>query len=61
MLTLPYSRNWQQQFNFKMNKKRSQEYQSIDFEYVTEQIDSRIQELLWRRFCRLIFVPLRKI
>ena len=29
MLTLPYSYNWQK-FNNKMNKKRSQEYQSMD-------------------------------
>ena len=41
MLTLPYSYNWQQHFNNKMNKKRSQEYQNMDPEYVTEQINSR--------------------
>ena len=38
-----------------MNKKISQEYQDIDPEYVTGKIDSRILELLSRRFYRLIF------
>ena len=46
--------------NNKMNEKRSQEYQSMDPEYVTGQINSRILELLLRRFCRLIFAPSRK-
>ena len=41
--------------NNKMNEKRSQEYQSMDPEYVTGQINSRILELLLRRFCCLIF------
>ena len=40
--------------------KRSQEHQSMDPEYVAEQIDSRILELLLKRFCRLIFAPSRK-
>ena len=31
-----------------------------DPEYVTEQINSRILELLSRQFCRLIFAPSRK-
>ena len=59
MLTLPYSYNWQK-FNNKMNEKRSQEYQSMDPEYVTGQINSRILELLLRRFCCLIFAPSQK-
>ena len=46
--------------NNKMNEKRSQEYQSMDPEYVTGQINSRILELLLRQFCRLIFAPSRK-
>ena len=41
--------------NNKMNEKRSQEYQSMDPEYVTGQSNSRILELLLRRFCCLIF------
>ena len=32
--------------NNKMNEKRSHEYQSMDPEYLTEQINSRILELL---------------
>ena len=59
MLTFPYSYNWQK-FNNKMNEKRSQEYQSMDPEYVTGQINSRILELLLRRFCCLIFAPSQK-
>ena len=59
MLTLPYSYNWLK-FNNKINKKRSQEYQSMDPEYVTGQINSRILELLLRRFCCLIFAPSQK-
>ena len=39
------SYNWKK-FNNKMNEKRSQEYQSMDPEYVTEQINSHILELL---------------
>ena len=58
MLTFPYSYNWQK-FNNKMNEKRSQEYQSMDPEYVTGQINSCILELLLRQFC-LIFSPSRK-
>ena len=54
MLTLPYSYNWQK-FNNKMNEKRSQDYQSMGPEYVTRQINSRILELLLRRFYCLIF------
>ena len=59
MLTLPYSYNWQK-FSEKMNEERSQEYQSMDLEYVTGQINSHILELVLRRFCRLIFAPSRK-
>ena len=44
----------------KMNDKRSHEYQSMDPEYVTGQINSRILELLLRQFCCLIFEPSRK-
>ena len=40
-----------------MNEKGSREYQSMDPEYVTGQINSRILELLLRRFCCLIFAP----
>ena len=58
-LTLPYSYNWQK-FNNKINEKRSQECQSMDPEYVTGEINSRILEVLLRRFCRLIFAPSRK-
>ena len=36
--------------NNKMNEKRSQEYQSMDPEYVSGQIHSRILELHLRRF-----------
>ena len=43
--------------NYKMNKKTSQEYQSMDPEYLTGQINSHIEELLLRRFCCLIFAP----
>ena len=46
--------------NNKMNEKRSQEYQSMDPEYITEQINSRILELFLRRFCCLIFGPSQK-
>ena len=46
--------------NNKMNEKRSQEYQSMDPEYVTEQINSRILELLLGRFCCLIFALSQK-
>ena len=59
IVTLLYSYNWQK-FNNKMNERRSQEYQSMDPEYVAGQINSRILELLLRRFCRLIFAPSRK-
>ena len=55
MLTIPYSYNWQK-FNNKMNEKGSQEYQSMDSENVTWQINSHIQGLHLRRFCCLIFV-----
>ena len=54
MLTCPCSYNWQK-FNNKMNEKRSQDYQSMGPEYVTRQINSRILELLLRRFYCLIF------
>ena len=46
--------------NNKMNEKRNQEYQSMDPEYVTGQIKSRILELLLRQFCCLIFEPSQK-
>ena len=59
MLAFPYSYNCQK-FNNKMNEKRSHEYQIIDTEYVTGQINSCIQELLSRRFCCLIFPSSRK-
>ena len=59
MLTLPYPYNWQKSNN-KMKEKKSQEYQSMDPEYVTEKINSRILDLLLRRFCYMIFVPSRK-
>ena len=52
MLTLPYSYNWKN-FHNKINEKRSQENKMMDPEYVTGQIDSRILELLLRRFCCL--------
>ena len=45
--------------NNKMNEKRSQEYQSMDPEYVIGQINGRILELLLKRFC-LIFAPSQK-
>ena len=60
MLTFPYSYNWQKFKNHKMNEKRSQEYQSIDPEFVTVQINSCILEILLRRFCCLIFPPFQK-
>ena len=41
----------------KMNEKRSYEYQSMDPEYVTGQINSCILELLLRQSCRLIRAP----
>ena len=44
----------------KMNEKRSHEYQSMDPEYVTGQINSCILELLLRQFCCLTFAPSRK-
>ena len=46
--------------NNKMNEKRIQEYQSMDPEYVTGEINSRILELLLRQFCCLIFAPSQK-
>ena len=46
--------------NNKINEKRSQEYQSMDPEYVTGQINGRIPELLLRRFCCLFFAPSQK-
>ena len=46
--------------NHKMNGKRSQEYQSMDPEYVTGQINGHIPELLLRRFCCLISAPSQK-
>ena len=46
--------------NHKMNEKRSQEYQSMDSEYVTGQINSCILELLLRQFFCLIFAQSQK-
>ena len=57
MLTFPYSYNQTNVNNNKMNEKRSQEYQSMDPQYVTGQINSCILELLLRQFCCLIFAP----
>ena len=59
MLTFPYSYNCQK-FNNKMNEKRSEEFQSMDTEYVTGQINSCILELLLRRCCCLIFALSQK-
>ena len=59
MLTIPCSYNWPN-VNNKMNEKRNQEYQSMDLEYVTGQINSHILEPLFRRFCCLIFAPSQK-
>ena len=58
MLTFPYSYNLQK-FNNKMNEKRSQEYQSMDPEYVTGQTNIRILELVVERCC-LIFALSQK-
>ena len=44
MLTVPYSYDWEK-FNNKINEKRSHEYQSMDPEHVTWQINSHILEL----------------
>ena len=41
--------------NNKMNEKRSQEYQTMDPEYVTKQINSCILEFPLRQICCLIF------
>ena len=54
-----YSYDWQK-FNDKMNEKRSQEHQSMDPEYVTGQINSRILGLLLKQFFCLVFAPSRK-
>ena len=59
MLTLPYTYIWQK-FNNKMNEKRRQEYQSMDPDYVTGQINSRILELLLRQFSCMVFAPSQK-
>ena len=48
MLTFPYSYNWQT-FSNKMAEKGSQEYKSMDSEYVTRQIKCRILELLLKQ------------
>ena len=50
MLKFPYSDNFQKLKTTKWMKKRSHEYQSMDPEYLTEQINSRILELLWDDF-----------
>ena len=36
--------------NNKMNEKRSQEYQSMDTEYITGQINSRFSVFFWEDF-----------
>ena len=59
VLALPYSYNWQI-INNKINEKRSQECQSMDPEYVTGQINSRVLQLLLRQFYGLIFATSRK-
>ena len=41
-------------------KKRRQEYQSVDPEYVTSQINSHILELSLRQICCLIFALTQK-
>ena len=47
-----HSYNWQN-FNKKMDEKRSQEYQSMGTEYVvTRQINSPVLELVLRQFCQ---------
>ena len=56
ILTVPYSYN-RPNFNNKIKEKRNQEYQRMDPEYVNGQNNSRILELLLRRFSRLIFAP----
>ena len=46
--------------NNKMNEKISQEYQSMDPEYVTGKINRRILKLLLTQFCCLILAPSQK-
>ena len=46
--------------NNKENEKRSQEYQSMELEYVNGQINSLIQEFLLRQLCCLIFAASQK-
>ena len=46
--------------NNKKNEKRSQEYQSMELEYVNGQINSLIQEFLLRQLCCLIFAASQK-
>ena len=43
--------------NHKMNEKRRQEYQIMDPEYETGEINNHILELHLRQFCCLIFAP----
>ena len=43
--------------NHKMNEKRRQEYQIMDPEYETGEINDHILELYLRQFCCLIFAP----
>ena len=40
-----------------MNEKRRQEYQIMDPEYETGEINNHILELYLRQFCCLIFAP----
>ena len=50
MLTFPYSYNWQELTTTKwIKKERSQEYQSMDLEYVTGQINPVIREWSWKK------------
>ena len=51
MLTLPYLHNWQNFDKLKMNENRSQEYQSVDPEYVTGQNRILDQTILLFDFC----------
>ena len=51
MLTLPYLYNWQNFDKLKMNENRSQEYQSVDPEYVTGQNRILDQTILLFDFC----------
>ena len=60
MLTFPYSYNWQK-FNNKMNEKRSQEYQSMDPEYVIGQVNSCILRVSFEMILSFDFCTVSKI